>query len=279
VRGADFLVAVDAEERPRAGARGPAVFVRLASRVKPEWLLDLFPDSLKEEREAVWNARAERAEVLSRLVYDGLVVEESPPRKAAGEEAARVLAEAARARGPAAFGETDAAESLLARVEFLARALPEADWPAFGAEALTEALAELCRGRASFAELREAFRSGELTRAVRNKLTPEQNRLLATEAPERVPLARGRQARVVYERGAAPFVASRIQDFFGMSDAPKVARGRVPVVLRLLAPSQRPVQVTTDLKGFWERHYPRVRQELGRRYPKHPWPADPLRGE
>ena len=95
-------------------------------------------------------------------------------------------------------------------------------------------------------------------------------------APERVTLARGRQARVRYESGQAPYVASRLQDFFGMSEGPRVAGGRAPLVLRLLAPNRRPVQVTTDLAGFWSRHYPTVRRELSRRYPRHAWPEDPM---
>ena len=74
----------------------------------------------------------------------------------------------------------------------------------------------------------------------------------------------------------APSVASRLQDFFGMREGPRVAAGRVALVLRLLAPSQRPVQVTSDLAGFWQRHYKQVRRELSRRYPRHPWPEDPL---
>ncbi|MCA1615974.1 MAG: ATP-dependent helicase HrpB, partial [Acidobacteria bacterium] len=94
-------------------------------------------------------------------------------------------------------------------------------------------------------------------------------------APERVALASGRQARVSYEHGREPAVASRLQDFFGMSDSPRVAGGRAAVVLELLAPNNRPVQVTSDLAGFWERHYPQVRRELSRRYPRHAWPEDP----
>jgi ATP-dependent helicase HrpB len=130
-------------------------------------------------------------------------------------------------------------------------------------------------GRRSFAELREAARAGELFELLRARLTPEQSRLLARMAPERVALASGRQARVTYERGRPPAVASRLQDFFGMTDSPRVAGGRVAVVVELLAPSNRPVQVTSDLAGFWERHYPQVRRELSRRYPRHAWPEDP----
>jgi len=81
---------------------------------------------------------------------------------------------------------------------------------------------------------------------------------------------------VRYEPGKAPYLASRIQDFFGMNETPTIASGRLPLVLHLLAPNQRAVQVTTDLRGFWERHYPSIRKELMRRYPKHAWPEKPI---
>ena len=256
--------------------RSAKTVVRLASAIEPDWLLDLFADALSEKVEARWNAGGERVEVVRRLVYDQLVVEEWRADKAEGEEVTRVLARAALDAGPRAFVEAEDLERLLARVEFVARTFPEARMPALGDAEVREALAEMCEGRRSFAELREAARTGELLERLRRRLTPEQSRLLAQMAPERVALARGRQARVRYEPGQAPFVASRLQDFFGMREGPTVAGGRAALVLQLLAPNQRPVQVTTDLAGFWSRHYPRVRRELSRRYPRHAWPEDPL---
>jgi ATP-dependent helicase HrpB len=109
------------------------------------------------------------------------------------------------------------------------------------------------------------------------RLSPEQTRILAQMAPERVALAHGRQVRVNYENHKAPWIASRLQDFFGMKEAPHIAGGRVPLVLHLLAPNQRAIQITTDLSGFWARHYASIRRELGRRYPRHAWPEDPLK--
>ncbi|HEX8352187.1 MAG TPA: ATP-dependent helicase C-terminal domain-containing protein [Pyrinomonadaceae bacterium] len=279
VRRAEFLVAVDAEERgggQRAPARAAKTVVRLASAVEPDWLLDLFADALAERVEARWNARDERVEVVRRLVYDQLVVDEWRAPRAEGPEVTRALAEAALAAGAQAFADTEDTERLLARVEFVARTFPEAGLPALGEEEVGAALAQMCEGLRSFAELREAGRAGGLLERLRRRLTPEQSRLLAQMAPERVTLAKGRQARVSYERGRPPSVASRLQDFFGMREGPRVAGGRVPLVLQLLAPNQRPVQVTTDLAGFWERHYAGVRRELGRRYPRHAWPEDPL---
>lgn len=285
VRRAEFLVAVDAEERGDAG-RGRAgaakTLVRLASAIEPDWLLDLFADRLSEKVEACWNAQGERVEVVRRLVYDRLIVDEWRADKTAhedkttGEEVARVLAGAALDAGVEAFIEREEVERFLARVEFVARTFPEANFPALGEEEVRGALALMCEGRRSFAEVREAARAGGLVERLRGRLTPEQARTLSQMAPERVALARGRQARVRYEAGKTPHVASRLQDFFGMREGPKVAGGRVAVVLQLLAPNQRPVQVTTDLAGFWSRHYPRVRRELGRRYPRHAWPEDPL---
>ena len=92
-------------------------------------------------------------------------------------------------------------------------------------------------------------------------------------APERLKLPGGRWVQVHYEAGKPPWIESRLQDFFGMVDTPRV--NGAPVVVHLLAPNHRPVQVTSDLKGFWERLYPQVRRELMRRYPKHKWPENP----
>jgi ATP-dependent helicase HrpB len=277
VRASDFLVAVDAEERrdaARAGReRRAGTIVRLASAIEPEWLLDLFPGEVRETREARWNATDERAEAVSRLVYGEVVLDES--RSAPGEEGSRLLAEAARAAGVARFTDEAAVERFLARVATLAEFAPELGIRDLPASAPLDALEALADGRSSFAELREAAGRGGLVDVMRGRFSHDESRTLAREAPERVGLARGREVRVEYERGKPPWIASRIQDFFGMRDGPRIASGRIPLVLHLLAPSNRPVQVTSDLAGFWERHYPSIRRELGRRYPKHAWPEDP----
>ena len=94
-------------------------------------------------------------------------------------------------------------------------------------------------------------------------------------APAQIRLKSGRQTKVHYERGKQPWIASRLQDFFGMHETPRIGLQKTPVVVQLLAPNHRPVQTTTDLAGFWERLYPQVRRELMRRYPKHAWPERP----
>jgi ATP-dependent helicase HrpB len=138
------------------------------------------------------------------------------------------------------------------------------------ADPLAAALAAACEGKRSFAELRT---SGVLP-ALRSLLPPAVFARLEQLAPEHVTLPGGRRVQVHYEADRPPWVQSRLQDFFGMREGPKL--GTEPLVLHLLAPNQRAVQVTTDLAGFWQRHYPELRRQLMRRYPRHAWPEDPV---
>ena len=266
-RDADLLIAVDAEQRsgPQRG-----VVVRSASAIEPEWLLELFPDLVREQVEARWNASLERVEVVRRLMYLSLVLEESRDPKLGAAEAERVLAEAALAPGPRAFAPEGTLDRWLARLEFVVCMNPEAGLQVPDQKQLEELLRSLCRGRRSFAELRKA----ELMAEVQGRLSPQQRQMVETSAPEKIRLPGGRALKVHYEPGREPWVESRLQDFFGMASGPALAQGRVPLVLHLLAPNGRPVQVTTDLAGFWERTYPTLRKELARRYPKHAWPED-----
>jgi ATP-dependent helicase HrpB len=128
----------------------------------------------------------------------------------------------------------------------------------------------------SFSELTTAAREGGLLDALRGRLSDRDRRLLEEVAPEKIRLPGGRHVNVNYPEGQPPWIESRLQDFFGQRETPRVARGQMPVVVKLLAPNHRPLQTTTDLKGFWSRLYPEVRRELSRRYPKHSWPENPL---
>jgi ATP-dependent helicase HrpB len=239
----EFLVAIDVEQRADRGLP----LVRLAAPLQPEWLLDRAVERTTLE----WNRAAERVEQVTALVYDQLVVDETRTPAPATTESARLLAGKALEADLGRFVDRDALAQLGARASFA------------GIEIDAErALAELCRGRTSFAELASA---GLLA-----ALRPPR---LAETAPDRLRLPAGREVAVHYEPGKPPWIESRLQDFFGVAQTPRI--NGIPVVVHLLAPNRRPVQVTTDLAGFWERLYPQVRRELSRRYPKHKWPEKP----
>jgi ATP-dependent helicase HrpB len=273
VREADLVVAIDAEQRTE-GTRSK-VLVRLASAIEPDWLLDLFTDDVRDTIEAEWNETAERAEVVRRLAYESLVLEESRVKYGSGEGgevASLLLLAKAKGKGLAAFAEEDAIVHLRERVGFLRGACPELGLPVWDAALEAEVLASLCEGHASFAELRKS----DVVGALHTRLGREASRALAEHAPERLTLPGGRGLRIHYEPGAPPWISSRLQDFFGLRAGPSLAKGRVSLVLHLCAPNQRAVQVTTDLAGFWTRHYPAIAKELRRKYPRHSWPDDPL---
>ena len=276
----ELVVAVDVEERTEgqgayAAGRAPGrprAVVRMASGVEADWLLELFTDAIRDTTEAVWNAQAERVEVVRRLAYEGLVLEETRGAKGDPKAIARVLAAAVAAKGWRAFARGDKLDRWLTRVAFVHEHCPELGLPAFDEAGIEAALAELCEGLTSFAELREH----DLTAGLRARLTPVQARALEELAPETLTLPGGRKLEIAYAKDAAPSAESRLQDFFGMREGPKIARGRVAVVLHLLAPNYRAVQVSTDLAGFWVKHYPAIARELRRKYPRHAWPDDPL---
>jgi ATP-dependent helicase HrpB len=265
VRHAEFLVAVDIEERRENGLP----LVRLASGIKPEWLLELFPERVTERRSLEWNRTAERVEEASVLLFDKLVIEESRGAPKDRQEAARWLADRAWDQGIARFSDAGELELFLARAWFAAQ---HSSLPELGEQDVRAALGSLCEGLASFAELEAAAKGRGLIRALEERLPPGGRRLLEEYAPARLRLPGGREVRVNYARGQTPWVAARLQEFWGMQESPRIAGGKVPLVVHLLAPNNRPVQTTTDLAGFWQRLYPEVRRQLSRRYPRHRWP-------
>ncbi|MGE5186301.1 MAG: ATP-dependent helicase HrpB [Acidobacteriota bacterium] len=266
---AELLVAVDAAE---TGARGQAskVQVRRASAIDAAWLLDLYMDRVSERDDLVWNADRGRVERVQRLEYDGLAIDEQRAPAPADHASAELLAKQALAAGLERFVDADALAQWRARVAFAASVAPEAGIASPTDDALAGVVARACEGAISFAELRQLGLLDLLDAQLADKRA-----LVDRLAPTHLTLPRRRRAPIHYELDRPPWLASRMQDFFGLARAPTVGDGRVPLVLHLLAPNQRPVQVTTDLPGFWVRHYPALRKQLMRRYPKHAWPEDP----
>jgi ATP-dependent helicase HrpB len=269
---AELVVAVDVAD---VGARGQAskVQIRRASAIEASWLLDLYLDRVAERDELVWNAARQRVERVAQLTYDGLPIDDVRDvegARRAGPAAAAVLAREALAAGIEQFVDRDALAQWRARVALVARLAPDSGLIAPTDDALAQVIARACEGAISFDELRKLG----LLDLLDAQLGPHRA-LVDRLAPTHLRLPRRGRAPIRYELDQPPWIASRMQDFFGLARAPTVGDGRVPLVLHLLAPNQRPVQVTTDLPGFWTRHYPALRKQLMRRYPKHAWPEDP----
>jgi ATP-dependent helicase HrpB len=262
----ELFVAVDLDAG-RPGERSEAL-VRLASAVERAWL----PDTLvTEEDEVAFDPARERVAAWRVTRYEDLELErrEVP---ADPEAAGRALAEAALARPERALALDDPeTAALLERLRFLRRWLPEAGLPDPD-ERLRDLLPGLAAGKRSFDELRRL----PLASIFRGTLSPGEREALEREAPERLEVPSGSRVRLDYRGEEPPVLPVRIQEVFGWRATPRVAGGRVPVLLHLLAPNRRPQQVTDDLESFWANTYPQVRKELAGRYPKHAWPEDPL---
>jgi ATP-dependent helicase HrpB len=256
----ELLVAVEIDDRSDRAMP----LVRFASGIEPDWLLEFFPDSIRTREELVWNAASERVEQINALLYEQLAIDESrtPPKDSPSAPA--LLVRKALEAGPGRFTDADELDGFLRRVSFAAKygnfQIPE--------DLLASALHSVAAGLSSFAELRRAG----LLAAIEAKLPMH---LINELAPTHLRLPSGLRARIEYHEDRPPSVASRLQDFIGLKDSPTVARGAVRLVAHLLAPNQRPVQVTTDLASFWKTLYPQVRRQLSRRYPKHAWPEAP----
>ena len=270
VRDSELFLALDPREERRQGTL--ELQVSIASIVELPWLEELVPQLLRRERTTFFDPARERVVVVTRLWYQDLLVREDASQAVDPAEASAALATALRERAGSLFRDDPAASNWLARHAFVKQAVPELDWPEIGESAFAALLGQLCQGRTRALEVRQADKVAYLE----GLYNPAQRRELAQCAPLTLQVPSGRQVRLLYELDRPPVLAVRLQELFGWTETPRLARGRVPVVLHLLGPNSRPVQITADLKSFWTTTYHQVRKDLRRRYPKHAWPEDPL---
>ncbi len=263
VNAAELFVCVDVD----AGQK--ETLVRQASAVRRDWLPAA---QVRVGVEIHFDLDAERVTAFRRLRFDDLILEETPAAPPSAEAVAEVLVAAAAAYLDRVLPPPDSASGLyLTRVRCLRQWLPELNLPAFDDAELREVLPWLASGCRSFADLRNA---GWLE-ALQGKLTHAQRQAVEREAPERLEVPSGSHVKLQYEVGRPPVLAVRIQELFGLAETPRIADGRVRVLLHLLAPNYRPQQITDDLASFWANTYAQVRKDLRARYPKHAWPEDP----
>jgi ATP-dependent helicase HrpB len=189
--------------------------------------------------------------------------------------AAPLLIAGIRTLGLAVLPFSAAQQQWCARVQCLAAWCPELALPALDETSLLATLETWLAPWLGERTRIDAIDAAVLGEALGARLDHAQRRALDEHAPVSLTVPSGRSLRLDYAPGRAPVLAVKLQELFGLAEGPRVAKGRVAVTLELLSPAQRPIQVTQDLAGFWQRTYPEVKKELKGRYPRHPWPDDP----
>jgi len=272
VREGAFFLAIDPHEDRRRGVL--ELQVRIASSIERDWLEIIHPNLVRTENSVRFDEQKRRVIGVAETWYLDLLLHENAGLAVDPDQGALALARSIRPGARAWFCEKPEVVDWLARVSFLARAIPEQVLPVFHDETFAELVDKACRDW-------RATRLEDLDRVdrvalLRERLTRSQNQHLDQHAPSSLTLPNGRPARLLYEEGRPPVLAVRVQELFGWTATPRVAQGRVPILLQLLGPNHRPVQITDDLRGFWTTTYFQVRKDLRARYPKHAWPEDPL---
>lgn len=267
---ASLFVAIDARDDHRSHKR--EAVSRILSEVDPDWLGELLPQMLGKSREVSLDESSGR--VSARIIhsYADLAIEESVDHSVRPEDISAALATAARRQAREIFAADRSAAQLLQRLAFLREHVPEQNWPAFDDAALGEILARSCTGRRSLQEIRNQ----DLAELLLSEMEWKMRQRLDELAPQTLTVPTGNRIRLEYSAGKQPTLSVRLQEIFGWLKTPCVAGGRVPVLMELLGPNYRPVQLTSDLASFWKTTYFEVRKDLRVRYPKHAWPDDPL---
>jgi ATP-dependent helicase HrpB len=243
--------------------------VRQASAVERSWLP---AEHVQSQTVVEFDESSEKVTAQKRVLFEELLLEQSQAALPGGEEVARVLAEAASTRWERVFPSDNAdVVGFRKRVQCLAQWMPELRLLPLDDEQLRGLLPQLAVGRRSLSELRQ----GPWLHAMKGLFDWQQLKTIDREAPECLVVPSGNCISLTYDVGRPPVLAVRIQEVFGLAETPRVAGGRVSVLLHLLAPNMRVAQVTDDLKSFWAHTYALVRKDLRARYPKHAWPEDP----
>ena len=235
----------------------------------------VFPERVQSFDDAHFDPARKAVFGMRVLRFDELVLEQKQGVRVDEKVLQERLLDAALERWADVVVLQDEAREYESRLRFARKYLPEEPWPTFSDDWYREQLSQHCHTCRSF----DDFKKLPWLQAMKNALTWPQQQLLDAEVPERITVPSGSRVRIDYESAfgpaEAPILAVRLQETFGLQETPTLARGRATILLHLLAPNRRPVQVTQDIRSFWDHTYQTVRKELRQRYPKHAWPEDP----
>ena len=266
--GEPWLVALDL----RFEARDSLILA--AAPFDPRVLERDYPQRFVRERVLRWNEARDAVEAFEERRYAAIVLERrSVPVQP--EDALPALLAAIRSKGLDALPWSEHARRLRLRIRALRGWMPELGLPDVSDAQLLATLDDWLAPYLAGKRRLDALDAEELSQALSALLDHAQRQALDAQAPDALTVPSGQTRRLEYAPDAPPVLAVKLQELFGLADTPRVGAGRVPVTLHLLSPAGRPIQVTQDLKGFWERTYPEVKKELKGRYPRHPWPDDP----
>ncbi len=266
VRHAALLVATDIREQAVKG-QGARTTLSLAGEVREEWLHELFPEQWHSEATLVWNDASRQVEELTRRSCLGVLMDERTRDPSDIGAASALLARRIGERRLPLQGWDDAVDAWIDRVRWVAAQRPEHTLVTFDEHDRELIVAELCAGEWKYSRVKDK----PVLPVVRSTLSYEDQRFVDRIAPEFYELPNGRRMRVRYSLGRPPRGNARIQELYGLPETPVVGESRVRLLLEILGPNMRPVQITDDLAGFWRNHYPGVKKTLARRYPKHEW--------
>ncbi|MFA5683214.1 MAG: ATP-dependent helicase HrpB [Lysobacteraceae bacterium] len=237
-----------------------------------------FPQRFITEDRVFWDTNAHRIAAQRERRFDRITLDVRPIAQPDPAQFADALVDAVRQLGLDALPWTDSLKQWRDRVRCLRDWLPEDEAPTLpdlSDETLIENLDDWLKPALRGKRRLDALGENELADALKSNTDWPTRQKIDSLAPTRILVPSGLERPIHYRHGDAPVLAVKLQELFGLADTPRIAAGRVPLTLHLLSPGGRPLQVTQDLKGFWERTYPEVKKEMKGRYPKHPWPDDP----
>ncbi|MGN7833065.1 ATP-dependent helicase HrpB [Pseudoxanthomonas sp. 22568] len=234
-----------------------------------------FPDRFVTVDAVRWDAGKRALSAQREARFDRIVLEARSTGRVDPALAAQALTDAVRELGIDALPWTESLGQWRERVRCLREWMPELGLPDLSDEALLADLDRWLRPAFAGKSRLDALGESELAEALKSPLDWSLRQRVDALAPTRIIVPSGMERRIEYAHGQPPVLAVKLQELFGLAETPRIADGRVPLTLHLLSPGGRPLQVTQDLRGFWERTYPEVKKEMKGRYPKHPWPDDP----
>jgi len=265
----DLLVALQID-----GGQGAEGVIHQASSVTIEQIKQVAPQLFNKQRKVLWDEASGRV-AASEQELIGAVLLASRQIVPHDDEALPLLLEQVRCQGLACLGWSEASRQLQARAGLAKMLLPEEAWPDLSDVWLIEHLEQWLAPRLSGIRSQSALKQIDIVQALHEQTGWKLLQLLDSVAPVQLVVPSGRHIRLDYTDQEGPVLSVKLQELFGLAESPTVCRGRRAVLVHLLSPAGRPVAVTRDLQGFWQRGYPDVRKELRGRYPKHPWPEDP----